>query len=32
VTEQDLSGKNARFITFKDSAELYASADKVITY
>jgi predicted peroxiredoxin len=32
VTEQDLAGKNARFVTFKDSAELYATMDKVFTY
>jgi hypothetical protein len=32
VTEKDLAGKNARFITFKDSAEMYATMDKVFTF
>jgi hypothetical protein len=32
VTEQDLAGKNARFVNFQDSANLYAAADKVVTY
>jgi hypothetical protein len=32
VTEQDLDGKNAKFINFQISAELYATVDKVVTY
>lgn len=32
VTEEDLKGKHARFITFADSAELYATMDKVFIY
>jgi hypothetical protein len=31
VTEADLQGKNARFITPKESAELSAAADNVIS-
>jgi sulfur relay (sulfurtransferase) complex TusBCD TusD component (DsrE family) len=32
VTEVDLQGKNARFVTFKDAAEFTATADKVLIY
>jgi hypothetical protein len=32
VTEQDLAGKNARFISFKESAELIATSDKYLIY
>ncbi len=32
VTEEDLKGKNARFITFADSAEFYATIDKVTVF
>jgi hypothetical protein len=32
VSDEDLKGKNAGFITFKDSAELYATMDKVFTF
>jgi len=31
VTEEDLKGKNA-FITFADSAEFYATIDKVTVF
>jgi hypothetical protein len=29
---EDLKGKNAQFIGFKESAEFYAVMDKVITF
>jgi predicted peroxiredoxin len=32
VTEEDLKGKNARFITFQESAELYVTMDKVFIF
>jgi hypothetical protein len=32
VTEQDLVGKNARFTTPEEYAELIAAADRVVTY
>jgi len=32
VTEEDLQGKNARFINFADSAEAYATADQVFVF
>lgn len=32
MTEQDIAGKNATFINFQVSAELYATVDKVVTY
>jgi hypothetical protein len=32
VTEADLDGKHARFITPRIAAELVAAADKVVTF
>jgi hypothetical protein len=32
VTEADLQGKNARFTTPKEFAELVAAADRVVTF
>jgi len=32
VAEEDLKGKNARFVNFQDAAELYAIHDKVAAF
>jgi len=32
VTDDDIKNKNARFINFADSAEAYATAEKVFVF